>query len=73
MFDGILTAWVEEVERFVENEYLWTKQHCCHDANFLLIAGTKCANEFLLSGQLVGHEVLILSEELMQLVNGGIC
>ena len=60
MLDGILTAGVEEVEGLVKNEHLRTKQHGCHDANLLFVAGTERTDKLLLACQLVGHEVLKL-------------
>ena len=35
---------------FVKYEHFGTKQHSCHDANLLLVACTKRADEFLLAG-----------------------
>ena len=73
MLDGILAAGVEEVERLVEDEHFGPQQHGRHDAHLLLVARAERADELLLSGQLVGHEVLILCKKRLQLLVARVC
>lgn len=39
----VLTAGVEEVERFVEDDELWACEQCRHDAHLLLVTGREVA------------------------------
>ena len=54
----VLAAWVEKVERLVENHELRIVEQCCHNANLLFVASREVAYVLLLSHYLVAHEGL---------------
>ena len=45
LFEEVLSGRVQEVERFVENQELRSRDHSRHDSNLLLVAGTVFADE----------------------------
>ena len=64
----VLTAGVEEVERFVKYDELRACEQCSHDAHLLLVTGREVAYIFFLSQYLTVHKRLVLGYFLVHIL-----